>query len=170
MGREIAFLAAVECASLGFAQGLGSASRDLPDNYRPGAPVPVTITMAPPPGVAVVGVEDLPPAGWQVNNITQSGSFDAQSGKVKWGPFFSPSIPTLVSYDVTPPAGTTGQRCFAGSASFDGADQPTGGDLCIPLAVPAVGEGGLAVLAVLLTASGAGLVLWRRKPARHGTD
>ena len=163
VGRGIAFLAVVECASVGFAQGPGSALRNLPEYYVPGTPIPVTITVVPPPGVAVVGVEDVPPTGWEVSNISQSGSFDAQSGKVKWGPFFVPSIPSEVSYGATPPGGTSGPQCFAGTASFDGANQAMGGDLCIPLAVPAIGDGGPVALSGLLAVAGAWLVHLRGK-------
>jgi len=150
------------------AQGSGSAVRDLPESYLAGAPLPVTIAVLPPPVVLVVGVEDQPPAGWQVSNITQSGSFDALSGKVKWGPFFSPSIPSAVSYDAASPAGTSGPSCFSGTGSFDGSNQPIRGDLCIPVGVPVVGEGGLALLSGLVAAAGVGVSILRGK--RGGPD
>jgi hypothetical protein len=46
--------------------------------------------------------------------------------KVKWGPFFDHSNRTL-TYNVTPPSGGTGTKCFSGAASFDGASVPIGG-------------------------------------------
>lgn len=81
----------------------------------------VTLVVAPASSVFAYAVEEAPPAGWAVSNVTQAGAFDAASGKVKWGPFFDVSSRTL-TYVVTPSAGATGMVQFAGVASFDGAD------------------------------------------------
>ena len=110
---------------------LGSASRDLPSGYRAGTPFSVSITVQLPPAVVAVGLEDAPPAGWAVSDISDNGAWDSQHGKVKWGPFFAPQIPAAVTYRVTPPAGTSGQWCFAGTVSFDGVNQPITGELCL---------------------------------------
>lgn len=73
---------------------------------------------------------------------------------VKWGPFFDPSIPALVSYDVTAPGSLRGLECFDGTTSFDGNDVAVSGDLCLPPPVPAASFWGLVVLGMLLAAMG----------------
>lgn len=145
------------CAScaLGFSLAHGetlaqSATRELPESFvPPGASMPVSITFSVPGGTVAVGVEDRPPAGWPVSNISHSGSLDAQSGKVKWGPFFAPAVPAVVSYDVVPASGSGSSNCFVGTASFDGLNEPITGDACI-LAIPAASFWTLCCLGVLL--------------------
>lgn len=110
-------------------------------------------------------MEDAPPTSWTVSSINNSGSFDALSGKVKWGPFFSAPFPTNYAYQVTAPAGAQGEHCFAGTASFAGLDQPIGGEACFSRQVPAVTTWGMLILA-MLTATAATIVISRLK--RHG--
>lgn len=154
---------------LGIALGLAgpvvaqSASRDLPDSYRPSGPAQtVTITLAGTGAVTAAGVEDQPPTGWIISNISNSGIFDVQSGKVKWGPFFSPSIPATLTYQIVAPANASGEACFAGTASFDGLDEAIGGEQCIPPPVPATSAVGLVVLGGSMLAMG-GVMLRRRR-------
>ena len=139
-----------------------SAVRDLPPVY--GGDVwgfTVTITVSPPQGVAAAGFEELPPTGWPVSNISDSGTVDAQTGKVKWGPFFG-TIPSGVSYDIGVPTSASGPACFAGKVSFDGLDQAIGGDACVYGPVPAISEWGVLVLGLSLLIGGT-LVLHRRE-------
>ena len=49
------------------------ATRDLTDYSDPGIMFTVSISIDPPPGTGVVGVEDAPPAGWPVSNISNGG-------------------------------------------------------------------------------------------------
>jgi len=140
-----------------------SAVRTLPDYYLQGTASNISIALSTPQGTAVVGVEDKPPAGWSASNISNGGTWDALSQKVKWGPFFGTSIPTGLSYQATPPAGFSGEACFVGSASFDGFNQPISGDACIPIGVPALSWLGAIVFAGLMLAAGA-VVLRRRLP------
>jgi hypothetical protein len=109
----------------------------------------------------VVGLEDKPPDAWFVSNISHSGVFDTQTKKVKWGPFFGGSIPAAVTYDVRPSGGGSGEQCFAGTASFDGLDQPIGGELCIPHSVPAFS--GLALGSFTVSLLAAGTIILRRR-------
>ena len=119
-----------------------SAVRDLPPVFAAGdAGISVLITINPPQGVAAVGLEDKPPAGWPVSNISNGGALDVQSGKVKWGPYFG-SIPGSVSYQLAAPGSAHGPACFVGAVSFDGLDGPITGDACIFGPVPAVSEWG----------------------------
>ena len=139
-----------------------SATRNMPGGYAEGGDViPVAITINPPPGAAAVGLEDKPPPGWGVSNISDGGAFDGVSGKVKWGPYFG-TFPAGVSYDVTVPIDASGEDCFIGSVSFDGLDQPMGGDACIVGPIPAVSTWGLLTLALTLLIGGT-LIL---RPAR----
>ena len=98
--------------------------------YTPEVAKPVSITLEPATGTSAVAVEDRPPTGWTVSSISDGGYWDAVYQKVKWGPFFEP-FPDEVSYEVTAPAGATGQYCFTGVISLDGANTPTCGDACI---------------------------------------
>ena len=70
---------------------------------------------------------------------------------VKWGPFFNPSIPSTVSYDVTP-SGPGGTRCFDGTIDFDAVDETIGGDLCVGDPIPALSQWGLVCMTLLLLA------------------
>ncbi len=126
--------------------GVG-ATRELPNSALPGATITVTISIDTPTGTSVVAAEDAPPAGWSVSNISNSGVYDQQTGKVKWGLFFAPSIPASLSYQVT----TTAQAspCFTGLISFDGLGSPISGDSCT-VSIPAISTWGMVVLSILL--------------------
>ncbi len=157
---SVALLALTGAPQLLFGAG---AARDLSGYTGPDMPFTVTITLDLPPGTDVVGAEDGPPPGWTaITNITEGGTYDADSHKVKWGPFFSPSIPTTLSYDVTPPPS---EACFAGTANIDGIEHTIGGNACVPVAVPAVSAWG--TIALLLSVLIAAVVVFRsnRKPA-----
>ena len=112
------------------------AVRVLPQQVEGGTAFSVVITVDPPAGTTAVGIEDRPPAGWDViANISNGGTCDAANHKVKWGPFFAPSIPAQVSYDITPPPDASGMACFAGTVSFDGFNEPIAGDSCVEVLV-----------------------------------
>lgn len=141
-----------------------SAVRDLPPAYGAGVTsFTVTITITPPPSVAAAGIEDRPPVGWPVSNISDGGSYDAVSKKVKWGPFFG-SVPAAVTYDLAVPTGAHGQACFTGKVSFDGLDTAITGDACVGGPVPTVSAWGLASLALGL-ATAATILLRRHRLA-----
>src|SRR5207245_11783676 len=89
-----------------------------PRNVLPGTNLTVVLKVTASPNGAVYAVEDQPPAGWAVSNITEGGLYDAKRGKVKWGPFFDTTSRTL-SYSVAIPADTTGVAQFSGAAAFD---------------------------------------------------
>jgi hypothetical protein len=104
--------------------------RDLLPCYIAGAANQVGIDVTPPAGTLAYAVEDQPPAGWTVSNISDGGVFDGTTGRVKWGPFFDANS-RMLTYDVTPPAGTTGPVNWTGLASFDGVNEELGGDVAI---------------------------------------
>ena len=141
------------------------ATRDLSDYSGPGVMFTVSISIDPPPGTGVVGLEDVPPAGWSVSSISNGGIWVTELQMIKWLPFYDPSIPEAVTYDVTPPDQAQGIFCFAGNVSFDGPDRPIGGDECIPIGVPTLSEWGMVAM-TLLVLTGGTLVLIRRR-SRH---
>lgn len=49
------------------------ATRDLPDSVVSSETFTVSITLTTPGGTGVVGVEDWPPSGWVVSNISDGG-------------------------------------------------------------------------------------------------
>lgn len=87
--------------------------------YVPDTNLQVTIVVTPATTTSAYAVEDMPPTGWTISGINESGTFDAGTGKVKWGPFFDTTKRTL-TYLAKPPAATSGSRTFNGVASFDG--------------------------------------------------
>ena len=101
-----------------------------PPTYCPGTVTTITVVLQPPAGAVAVAIEDGPPAGWSVSNISHGGTFDAVNRKVKWGPLFTPFPPEL-TYDVLPPAANANDRCFTGIISVDGANWSICGVECL---------------------------------------
>lgn len=101
--------------------------RKLPPAYTPGTAFTVELRAEPPAGGQAYAVEDHPPTGWAVSDVSDGGAFDSATGKVKFGPFTDTTARTL-SYRVTPPATATGRYEFYGVGSVDGTDYKIGGD------------------------------------------
>lgn len=91
----------------------------LPGAYAPNIPFTVTIAVKPDSTVTSYVVEDQTPLGWVVSDIDNSGSFDTNNRKVKWGLFFD-NTPRTLAYQITPPSTVSGTATFTGLASFDG--------------------------------------------------
>jgi len=145
------------------------ASRILPPSFYSGADVEVVITLDPPEGTSAVGVEDSPPPGWNgVSGINNGGAYDPGTHKIKWGPFFTPSVPDDVRYVVTSSINAPGIQCFSGNVSFDGFSAPLEGDQCTngALGIPATSTWGVIVLGLSLLVSGT--LLLRSAVARPG--
>ena len=158
-------LASASATAPVFAEG---ATRSLADHTDPGVTFTVTIVIEPPPDTVAVGLEDSPPAGWtQIDNITDGGTYDPEAHKIKWGPFFSP-FPAQVAYDLLPPGEVTETDCFVGTVSFNGINEPIGGDRCFPGPIPALSAGALLVLAASLLIVGSWAV--RRGPSHEGAS
>jgi uncharacterized delta-60 repeat protein len=95
----------------------------------------IRLVAQPPAAIAVYALQDQPPAGWAVTNISHGGIFDALTGKVKFGPFFD-SDPRTLTYDALPPLGYVGIGLFTGTASADGINSPIIGDDRMLIALP----------------------------------
>lgn len=142
----LAVFAALLCPCI--AQGTG-AVRELPPTSLPGEVINVQIVLDVTPGTTVVAAEDLPPPGWTISNISNSGTYDQNTGKVKWGLFFAPSIPPVLSYQATTAGGPS---CFGGSVSFDGLGVPIAGDSCTTT-VPATSTWGMICMGIAMAIS-----------------
>jgi VWFA-related protein len=94
--------------------------------YTPGVPVDVTLAIFPPASTQAYAVEETPPEGWMVTDISDEGTFDAQSSQIRWGLFLDDAMREL-TYRVTPAMGATGARDFIGQAAFDSEVVPIGG-------------------------------------------
>jgi len=57
-------------------------------------------------------VEDALPLGWSVSNLSDGGTFDTVTSKVKWGLFFDDS-PRALTCSILPPTNATGTVTFA---------------------------------------------------------
>jgi len=136
-----------------------TAERDLSGFSGPGGLFTVTISLNVPGGTTAAGVEDQPPAGWVVSNISDGGDYDELTGEVKWGPFFDPSIPGAVTYDVTPPFEALGHACFVGTVTVDVSTEPVQGDQCVS-SIP-TSSGWCAFILVLVLGVSGTIALWR---------
>jgi sugar lactone lactonase YvrE len=76
------------------------AVRKLGPGYSPEVRMLVTLEATPPAGASVYAIEDLPPPGWSVGNVSQNGSYDQAMGKIKFGPFFD-ATPRTLTYEAT---------------------------------------------------------------------
>ena len=93
--------------------------RELPAGYIAGAPFTVHLIATLPNRTQAWGVEDEPPPGWRVSAISNGGTFDEVNGKVKFGPYTEVARRVL-TYQLTPPVGSTNVGEFSGVASTDG--------------------------------------------------
>jgi len=98
--------------------------------YTTGTKLTVSLSVTPSFSTESYAVEDTPPEGWTVSNISNSGTFDSVGKKVKFGPFLDNTSRTL-TYNVTPAANATGDKTFTGVASADGISISVLGDSVI---------------------------------------
>jgi VWFA-related protein len=109
-----------------------------PDYYTPGIPVDVTLAVSPPASTQAYGVEETPPEGWAVTNISHNGTFNAQSNQIRWG-IFDDDTPRDLTYRVTPPDSAVDAQSFFGQAAFDQQTELIGGQRTL-LPSPCAGE------------------------------
>lgn len=104
----------------------GAVLRVVASNYAAGVAFAVTNLTTVGSNITSYAVEDLPPSGWIVSNVSDHGTFDPATSSVKWGPFFDHQARAL-SYRVTPSAGSSGAFVFNGEANFDTTAIPISG-------------------------------------------
>jgi hypothetical protein len=109
--------------------------RELPPSYVPGEAFTVKLHAEPPSTTSAYAVEDVPPTGWKVSDISNDGAFDATTGKVKFGPF-TDHEGRVLTYSLTPPSDATGRVEFHGLSSINGNSSPIGGDRIMAPAAP----------------------------------
>ncbi|MFB3788648.1 MAG: hypothetical protein ACE15F_20005 [bacterium] len=69
---------------------------------------PITVTLAVGGGTGSITVEETPPAGWVISQISNGGT--ESGGKITW----TLTAATTLTYVVTPPAGASGDVTFTG--------------------------------------------------------
>jgi hypothetical protein len=89
----------------------------LPRVYTSGVPVLVTLKATPEPAAVTYAIEECPPKGWSVSDVTEGGSLDGKNNTVKW--VFMDNVQRKLQYTATPPAGALGVVRFEGRGSFD---------------------------------------------------
>jgi len=77
-------------------------------------------------------IEDYPPAGWAIGNVSSAGCSTWRVGWCGFGPFFG-GLPGVCTYEATPPANETGIRQFYGTFSLDAVPGLVTGDTTLDL-------------------------------------
>jgi hypothetical protein len=95
------------------------ASRSAPANFAPAQVTPVRIQVRPDSATLSFAVEETPPAGWIIRNVSHGGRIDRVHQKIKWGPFYD-TEPRELTYEVTALPGTSNTGVFQGIGSFNG--------------------------------------------------
>ncbi len=129
------------CAMQSFAAGALTVTSAI---AAQGGGYQVTLTTAVTQPVLVYTVQDQPPTGWVVSNISDSGIYDAVNGKVKW--VFLDGVNRVLTYTATPPSAGAGWFTFTGSYAINNA--------VISTAIPNTGAGTRMIIpTVTLSAS-----------------
>jgi len=89
----------------------------MPPVYTNSVAFTVTISVAPPAGTTFYTVQDQPPTGWPVTQISNGGTTNS-GGLVRW--LLNDGAFHTLTYQITPPAGAVGTNHFTGTARFNG--------------------------------------------------
>jgi hypothetical protein len=100
--------------------------RELPASFVPGESLTVSIITEPAAGTVAQAIQEQLPAAWKLLSASEGGEFDAANGILKWGPFYD-GASRVLSYQVLPPATSSGKVEFAGAGSSNGSSAPTVG-------------------------------------------
>src|ERR1035437_1224078 len=95
----------------------------------------VLVVVDPPAGTPAYMVEEVLPTGFTPSNISSSGSWDAPSRTITWGPFWD-GLPRSFTYTLLPPSGFSGTAALTGQALLFGATATTGGDSTVSIGPP----------------------------------
>jgi hypothetical protein len=99
--------------------GGGGVRRTVISLDSAGAALAVEMMAEPAAGVAAYAVEERPPKGWTLGEISQGGQLADRQQTIRWGPFFD-AKPRRLAYRLTAPSDSTAAGLFYGLASFDG--------------------------------------------------
>jgi hypothetical protein len=94
-------------------------TRSAPANFTPAQATPVRIQVRPESTTLSFAVEETPPAGWIIRNVSHGGRIDRVHQKIKWGPFYD-TEPRELTYEITALPGTSSTGTFQGIGSFNG--------------------------------------------------
>jgi len=89
----------------------------MPPVFTNGVPFTVSISAWPPANTTFYTVQDQPPTGWPVTQISNGGTTNS-GGLVRW--LLNDGAFHTLTYQITPPAGAVGTNHFAGTARFNG--------------------------------------------------
>ncbi len=107
-----------------------AATRTLPELcLSPGQPAAVSISIEAAEGATSVTVEERPPAGRAISQISDGGAIDPIRGVIVWT--FDDGAARTVTY-LAGGAGPTAPRCFAGRVRTDDTWYCVGGTNCLP--------------------------------------
>lgn len=93
--------------------------RGLPTEFQRRTSFQVNLQANVHASVRIYAVEDILPTGWTASSVNEGGFYDAETGKVKWGPF-EDAVDRTFQYLATPSLNPPNQATFSGYASFDG--------------------------------------------------
>ena len=104
---------------LALTQAVPTATRMLPEYYVPGKEVTVLISADPGAEALAWVLEDSPPKGWQISQISAGGVWDTVNKKAKWGLFLDNKARDF-SYTILPPSEESELVGFSGLLSVNG--------------------------------------------------
>ncbi|MFO1500143.1 MAG: hypothetical protein U1G07_17425 [Verrucomicrobiota bacterium] len=99
--------------------GPGLFTRRLPSQYSPSRPVQVVLETVPAANAQSYLIQEHVPVGWEFRSASDAGTFDVETGQVRFGPFHDHEARTL-SYELAVPGAENGKGRFHGTAQVDG--------------------------------------------------
>ncbi len=109
----------------------GVVRRQLPEYYRAGQALGVSLAITPSGTVSVQTVEETYPVGWTLNPASLNGGvLAAAESKVRW--FFFDGDAHSVTYSLTPAADAAGMATFGGQGTFEDVTVATTGRTTLP--------------------------------------
>jgi hypothetical protein len=105
---------------------LGTVVSAMPTNYAVGIPFTVTISVNASDAVRAYAIEEMPPLGFAVTNVSHEGIFCPVTRKIRWGVFLGNTARTF-SYQMIAATNSPAVAEFHGVASSNGVNQPVTG-------------------------------------------
>jgi hypothetical protein len=91
--------------------------RNFPNTYTPENPLTLTLDVNPSAETIQWGVQETPPEGWIISDISHGGSF--YNGTISWlSDLNGGNQPVVLSYTATPLSGETGLKIFYGKYGY----------------------------------------------------